>query len=408
MPKRVVIAGGGAAGYFAAISLASSAHDLDVKILEGSSAPLGKVRISGGGRCNVTHEESDARALSAKYPRGSKELLGPFHRFGTQDTVTWFEARGVSLKTEGDGRIFPQSDQSSTVVDALTGAADELGVQLCTQQRVVDVSAPDDSRWLVKTRTEEFDANAVIVCTGSNAQVWRSLNALGLGIVDPVPSLFSFNSRDTRLARLSGLSVAKAKLRIDAPAFSAQGPLLITHWGLSGPAVLRLSAWGARELAACNYRFALRINWLGDATSSEVGDRLASARTKLARKKISNANPFDLPARLYLNLVGSAGIDPDSRWADLRRDETERLSEAICDSKLEINGKSTNKDEFVTAGGVVLSEIDFRRFAARRYPGLFLAGEVLDIDAITGGFNFQAAWTGGWLAGQALAVELAG
>ncbi|MAM86521.1 MAG: aminoacetone oxidase family FAD-binding enzyme [unclassified Hahellaceae] len=419
--KEILIVGGGAAGYFAAISAATafkaSGREARITILEGSSSPLGKVRISGGGRCNVTHDCPDASDLVTFYPRGEKELLGPFYHFGAMNTVAWFEAEGVALKTEQDGRMFPVSDSSQTIIDALLAAANRLGVRQLLNQRVGTIEPTDQepgtsaSRWRVSTAGQSvFEGDAVIVCSGSSPHIWRSLAALGLDIVPAVPSLFAFDTRDTRLRDLAGVSVQDAHVQIEiAGARSnteASGPLLITHRGVSGPAILRLSAWGATALAACEYQFGLRINWLGNCTAAECLAGINDARPALAKKKVIGHSPFSLPTRLFASLAEHAGIDQDQRWADLGREEARRLADILTNSVLRINGKSTNKDEFVTAGGVARSEIDFRNFAARRFPGLFLAGEVIDIDALTGGFNFQAAWTGGYLAGNGLAEAL--
>ncbi|GAA3968242.1 aminoacetone oxidase family FAD-binding enzyme [Allohahella marinimesophila] len=419
--KEILIVGGGAAGYFAAIAAATAfqeaGREARITILEGSSSPLGKVKISGGGRCNVTHDCPDASDLVAFYPRGEKELLGPFYHFGAMDTVAWFEAEGVALKTEADGRMFPVTDSSQTIIDALISAADRLGIRQLMNQRVGSIEALPltsenaASSWCVSTAGHErFEGDAVIVCSGSSPHIWRSLTALGLDIVPAVPSLFAFDTRDTRLRDLAGVSVQNAHVQIESAdkrsGIEANGPLLVTHRGVSGPAILRLSAWGAKELAGCQYQFGLRINWLGQCSTPEAIDQINLARPALAKKKIIGNNPFSLPSRLFASLAEHAGVAPDQRWADLGREEAKRLADMLTNSLLKINGKSTNKDEFVTAGGVARSEVDFRSFAARRFPGLYLAGEVIDIDALTGGFNFQAAWTGGYLAGRGLAASL--
>lgn len=398
-PRRsVVVIGGGAAGFFGAIACARARSDLAVTVLEGAARPLDKVRISGGGRCNLTHACFDPRALVQHYPRGQRELLGPFHRFGPRQTVDWFEAEGVATKTEADGRMFPTTDRSETVMGALMGAAQAAGVRLLTRQRVVDLQ-PDAAGWQVHTKDRSFAAQKVLVAAGASPRVWRMLGDLGLPIVPPVPSLFSFNTKDRRLADLAGLSVPHARLQIDDTRLQAEGPLLVTHWGLSGPAILRLSAWGARILHARDHRFTLRICW----TDADVPTALATARQATGRRLVATHCPFDLPARLWRRLVTASGIDAQQRWGSLSRAHAQALTEALTASTFAIRGKSTYKDEFVTAGGVDLRAIDFKRFAAKGFSGLHLAGEVLDIDAITGGFNFQAAWTGGWIAGHALA-----
>lgn len=397
----VLIVGGGAAGYFAAIACARARPDLRVVILEGAAEPLAKVRISGGGRCNLTHDCPAPRQLVRHYPRGGRALLGPFHRFGPADTIAFFGAEGVATKTEADGRMFPVSDRSESVIVALTGAAQRAGVVLRTHARVDRIEAGPP--WVLHTKAgARLEAHQVLIACGASPAVWRQLAALGLAIVEPVPSLFSFNTKDPRLAGLAGLSVPNAAVRVDGTKLADRGPLLVTHWGLSGPAILRLSAWGARALHAVGHRFDLEVRWV-DRSDAEVDAAIAAARGEAARKRVANHCPVGLPSRLWQSLVGAAGIGDALRWAELSKASARALHDALTRSRFRITGKSTNKDEFVTAGGVDLEEIDFRRFAARRLPGLYLAGEVLDIDAVTGGFNFQAAWTGGWIAGHAMA-----
>lgn len=397
--RTVLVVGGGAAGYFGAIACARARPDLDVIILEGAANPLAKVRISGGGRCNLTHDCRDPRRLTTHYPRGRRELLGPFHRFGPTETLDWFAAEGVQTKTEADGRMFPTTDRSETIIGALVGAAHRAGVRVMLQQRVDHVEAVDGG-WQVATRKgERFTGAQLLIACGANPKMWSILAALDLPIVPPVPSLFSFNTKDRRLKGLAGVSVPNARVRVAGTALDDAGPTLITHWGLSGPGILRLSAWGARALHAMNHRFELRVAW----TQADVPAVLARARRAAAKRLVANHCPVDLPARLWQRLVEHAGVPPRQRWAELSKDRARALAAELTDARFAIAGKSTNKDEFVTAGGVDLRAINFKRFAARNHPGLFLAGEVLDIDAVTGGFNFQAAWTGGWIAGHAMA-----
>jgi predicted Rossmann fold flavoprotein len=399
MSTRIVVVGGGAAGFFGAIACARARPDAQVTILEGAARPLDKVRISGGGRCNLTHDCFDPRALVQHYPRGQRELLGPFHRFGPRQTVAWFAAEGVATKTEADGRMFPVTDRSETVMGALIGAADDAGVRLLTRQRLAALER-DGAGWRATTRAgQRFTADRVLIATGASPRVWRMLAGLGLPIVPPVPSLFSFNTKDTRLAGLAGLSVPAVRLRISDTRLEAHGPLLVTHWGLSGPAVLRLSAWGARVLHARNHRFELRVQW----TDADVSAVIGQTRHMHGKRRVSTHCPFALPARLWRSLVSAGGIDGDQRWGSLSAARARALREVLVDSRFPIRGKSTYKDEFVTAGGVDLKAMNFKHFEAKDLPGLHLAGEVLDIDAITGGFNFQAAWTGGWIAGHAMA-----
>lgn len=395
---NIAIIGGGAAGFFAAITCAEADPACRVTIFERGKSVLEKVRVSGGGRCNVTHACFDARELVKHYPRGSRELLAPFLQFGAEQTVAWFEQRGVRLKTESDGRMFPVSNDSQTIVECLLRAARQAGVRILTSTRVEKIIPEPANRWRICT--EIFDK--IMVATGSSAAAWEWLRALGHSIVPPVPSLFTFNTKDTRLRELAGVSVPAAALNIPGTKLSAEGPLLVTHWGLSGPAVLRLSAWGARELHELNYRFPLKINFVGTQNPTAIAEILQQTKLENGKKLVASNAAFGLPIRLWQRLAEAAGISPERRWADLTKAEAQRLSEQIAAAQFQIAGKSTFKEEFVTAGGVSLKEVNFKTFESKICPGLFLAGEVLDIDAITGGFNFQAAWTGGWLAGKAM------
>ncbi len=402
--KQVVIIGGGAAGFFAAIRCAELDREAQVVILERGKDVLGKVKISGGGRCNVTHACFEPRELVKFYPRGSKELLGPFHRFACGDTMAWFERRGVDTKIEADGRVFPVSDNSQSIVDALTTAAQVSGVRVLTQQRVEKIVPPASpgAPWLVQSEKKEWPAHKLLIATGSNPKIWDQLRALGHQIVQPVPSLFTFHIKDPRIAGLEGISVPLAQVRIPALKLKAEGPLLITHWGLSGPGILRLSAWGARLLAETNYRFSLEVNWL-NKDNDQVKDLLDTAKREWARKLVQAHPLADLPARLWRQLSFAAGIPAELRWADASKTHLHGLLSQLTNCALLVKGKSAFKEEFVTAGGIHLPEVDFKTFESRLLAGLYFAGEVLDIDAITGGFNFQAAWTGGWIAGEAMA-----
>lgn len=417
MALSLAIIGGGAAGFFAAITAAEANPAAQVILFERGKSVLEKVRISGGGRCNVTHACFDARELVRHYPRGCRELLAPFLRFGPADTIAWFERRGVRLKTEADGRMFPVTDDSATIVHCLTEAARRAGVTVLTGARIEGLERVGE-RWRLKMPVQgmpaEFDR--VLLSSGSSTAMWDMLAALGHRIVPPVPSLFTFNTKDTRLRDLAGVSVGKARVSVemDLPAsarsasvgkLTASGPLLVTHWGLSGPAILRLSAWGARELHACSYNFDLKVNFLGQMEQAELAADLLRYKTELAKKQVA-ANPqFCLPLRLWQSLVNAAGIPEALRWADADKGKIQALAAQLGAATFPIRGKSTFKEEFVTAGGVDLRDINFKTFESKLLPGLFLAGEVLDIDAITGGFNFQAAWTGGWIAGQAMVLS---
>jgi len=360
--------------------------------------------VSGGGRCNVTHACFDARALVQHYPRGSRELLGPFSRFGSQDTVAWFANRGVRLKTEADGRMFPVTDDSQTIVECLWDAAKRAGVHVQTGARVERLERAA-SGWLVHVgRHSPEPADRVLVAGGSSEGLWNLLATLGHTIVPPVPSLFTFNTKDTRLRDLAGISVPDVYVQIVGTKLDAQGPLLVTHWGLSGPAILRLSAWGARVLHGMAYRFDLSVNWLGNKPASDIEEELNRLKVANARKQISTNAQFSLPTRLWERLVESSDMSSGLRWGDASKQVLARLAKELGTCTFAIQGKSTFKEEFVTAGGVSLREVHFKTFESKLFPGLYFAGEILDIDAITGGFNFQAAWTGGWIAGHAMAA----
>ncbi|TXF91495.1 NAD(P)/FAD-dependent oxidoreductase [Neolewinella aurantiaca] len=408
MPASTLIIGGGAAGFFSAIHRAANYPDEQITILERGKSVLGKVRISGGGRCNVTHACWDPRELVKFYPRGAKELLGPFNTFACGDTMGWFSDRGVELKIEDDGRIFPVSDSSQSIIDCLWNTAKGAGVKVLTKTRVTGIIAPSTTpepaagprQWTVKSGERTFLADRLIVTSGSNPAVWKMLAELGHTIVPAVPSLFAFDTKDTRLRDLSGISVPWAQLNIKGDKLKAEGPLLITHRGLSGPAVLRLSAWGARLLAPRKYNFELTVNWLA-MRATDVEDQLDELKAAEAKRQIGTRACFDLSARLWKSLVNAAGIPADQQWSQLSKRQRTALTEQLTNGRFHITGKSTNKDEFTTAGGVDLREVDFKSFRSKVHPTLHLAGEVLDIDAITGGFNFQAAWTGGVMIGKA-------
>ena len=401
---NIIIIGGGAAGFFAAIRAAECNPAAQVIILEKSKDVLGKVKVSGGGRCNLTHACFVPRELSKFYPRGEKELLGPFNRFACGDTIEWFEKRGVKTKIEADGRMFPVSDDSQTIVDCLWAAARKSGVNIYTNTALKALHAPSVSNptWIIETAQQKLFAQQVMIASGSSPSMWAILAQLGHTIIEPVPSLFTFNIKDPRLTDLLGISVPLAEVKVEGSKLSSTGPLLITHWGMSGPAILKLSAWGARELAALQYKFAIRINWIMAKLENTRQD-LEDLKQEDGRKMVSANTQFGLPIRLWKRLVGATGIRDDKRWADLSKKEIQTLAEELTQGRFQVNGKSTFKEEFVTAGGVDLKEVDFKTFGSKLFPGLFFAGEVLNIDAITGGFNFQAAWTGGWIAGEAMA-----
>ena len=403
--RRIIVVGGGAAGFFGALAAKQADPSAHVTILEATAHPLAKVRISGGGRCNVTNACPDPRMLAAHYPRGGRELLGPLTRWGTRETMAWFEARGVQLKAEPDGRIFPITDNSATVVDCLLRACAESGVAVETR-RGVRLAEPDGAAFRVTlVDGNSLAADRVLIATGGNrgSAGLTIAAAMGHTIEPPVPSLFTFHCESDVLRGLEGLSVPSAALRVPGTRLSSEGPVLVTHWGLSGPGVLRLSAWGARELHAASYKFPLRLNWTGNAGAVVVARRLTEWREAHPKRQAATANPFGLPARLWERLVGAAGIAPSSVWTSISNESLRRLAAAVSATEFEVTGKSLNKEEFVTCGGISLREIDFRTMESRKRSGLHFAGEVLDIDGLTGGFNFQAAWTTGWHAGRAMA-----
>ena len=400
---NIIIIGGGAAGFFAAITAAEANPKADIILLERGKDVLQKVKISGGGRCNVTHACFLPRELVKNYPRGEKALLSPFMRFSAQDTIDWFAQRNVKLKTEADGRMFPTSNDSQTIVDCLEREAAHFKVKILRGYRVEDLEQIDN-QWLVKTNRQSFTADKVMVAAGSSTAVWDLLKRLGHTIVPPVPSLFTFNIKDRRIEGLAGLSVPNATISIENTKLKASGPLLITHWGMSGPAILRLSAWGARTLSEVFYDFNIRINWSGDLNLEEVKTELNACKSTTPKKQISSTPQYNTASRLWQRLLSAAEVFDTLTWADVTKKQIQNLAEQIAQGTFTVKGKSTFKDEFVTAGGIKLDEVNFKTFESKRLPNLFFAGEVLDIDAITGGFNFQAAWTGGWIAGQAMTL----
>lgn len=400
--QKIIVVGGGAAGFFGALSCAENSPEAEIHILEQGKQFLGKVKISGGGRCNVTHACFDPRELIQYYPRGAKALLGPFHQFMTGDTMAWFEERGVMLKIEEDGRIFPQSNDSQTIIDCFVNEARRLGIETHLQSGVNRLEKNGD-KWIVQTRDGHvWRADRVLIATGSNSEMWRMLERLGHKLVKPVPSLFTFNIKDERISDLAGISVPYAKIKVQDSKLKEQGPLLITHWGLSGPAVLKMSAWGAREWAEKKYKGKIRVNWAGKSEMNDVLEEIQQIKMRQARKYISRNSWENIPSRLWQSLVKEAGIREDLRWADCSKKQTKALAEQISGGEYFVEGKSTFKEEFVTAGGIDLKEINFKTMESKLLNGLFFAGEVMDIDAVTGGFNFQAAWTSSWIAGRSM------
>lgn len=408
---EIAVIGGGPAGFFAAITAREANPDCRVTIYEKSARVLGKVLVSGGGRCNITHDSPDPRELATHYPRGHRELIGPFTRFGAPDAAAWFAGRGVPLRTYPDGCLFPESDDSRTVIACLTDAARGAGVMVRTRCGVRALTRRGDRFGLTLADGSTAVADRVLIATGGRAAAgppgggYALAAGLGHALIPPVPSLFTFTIPDPLLKGLAGIVVDPAAVR--APRIKGlapqDGPLLITHWGLSGPAVLKLSAWGARAFHAAGYRFTMAVDWLPHLAAKEVEEALAGLAAAENHKQIKAFGPLGLSRRLWVGLAQRAGLDPSRRWGDTGPKQRATLARALKDTALEVTGQSAFKEEFVTAGGVPLKEVDMRTMESRIAPGLFFAGEVLDIDGVTGGFNFQACWTTGRLAGLALA-----
>ena len=398
---RVIVIGGGAAGFFAALSVKAHHPETEVLLLEKSDKLLAKVRISGGGRCNVTHHCLNTRKLAAHYPRGERFLRKAFERFSVKDTIAWFARQGVQLKTEADGRMFPVTDDSGTIVRCLMEAAEQAGVRIMRQSGVKSLEV-DGTRGFVlhMEKGGTLEAARVIVTTGGHPkpEAYAWLSALGHAVVPPAPSLFTFNMPGEAVRALMGVSAAPVRARVVGAGLESEGPLLITHWGMSGPAVLKLSAWGARAVQQMGYRFTLQLHWLGGRGEEEV--RAALAEEALVRKQAGNANPFAIPRRLWEFLLTKAGVALERPWGEVGKKDRNRLVDLLTNDRYAVAGKTTFKEEFVTAGGIALEEVDPLTLQSRKVPGLYFAGEVLDIDGITGGFNFQAAWTTGFLAGR--------
>ena len=391
----IIIVGAGAAGFFTAINIVEKNPKLKVAILERGKNVLEKVRISGGGRCNVTHACFDPNELVKFYPRGEKELRGPFHQFCSGDTIEWFSNHGVELKIEDDGRMFPVSNSSQTIIDCFINATQKLGISVLTGQSVQSIFRKDDF-WKIESQTESYLAEKLILATGSNPKMWEMPQDFGHSIVSPVPSLFTFNIKDARIKDLPGVS-ALATIKIKDTKLTSTGPLLITHWGMSGPAVLKLSAWGARILSDKNYQFTIYVNWLNDLEFDEVEKILKNLKHEHAKKSVSKKSPFDFANRLWESIVLASCIDPETKWADLTKIQLQYLANELTNATFQVNGKSTFKEEFVTAGGIDLKEINFKTMESKLHPNLYFAGEIVNIDAITGGFNFQNAWTSGFI-----------
>ena len=399
--NKIIIIGGGAAGFFTAINAKENNPDLDITILEKGKEVLQKVKISGGGRCNVTHACFIPKDLCEFYPRGKKELLGPFHQFMTGDTFEWFENRGVPLKIEDDNRVFPQANTSKAIIDCFQNAVDALGVKVLKNHGVISINKKKE-QWIVNTKEQQFIADKLVVAAGSSKKIWEMTQELGHSIIDTVPSLFTFNIKDKRLTDLLGTSVPNATVKIVNTKLEASGPLLITHWGMSGPAILKLSAFGARILADKNYQYNVEVNWLSRPTD-KILNVLLNLKKKEPRKTAILKSPFtEISKRLWERFVLASEIRVNQNWADISNTQLENLANQLTKGIFNANGRTTFKDEFVTAGGIDLKEINFKRFESKIHRNLFFVGEILNIDAVTGGFNFQNAWTGGFICAKSI------
>jgi hypothetical protein len=407
-PVSLVVAGGGPAGFLAAITAAEADPQRSVLLLEATPEPLHKVLISGGGRCNVTHACWETRALVGHYPRGGKALLGPFSRFAPSEAVAWFAARGLELIEEADGRMFPSTHRSRTVADCLRRAAAAAGVQLRTGAALQSAEALPQGGFRLSLRSgEQLGCERLVIATGSHPSGHRLVRSLGHGLVPAVPSLFTLRLQAADLADLAGVSIDPAGLELEIEGLGCRhrqrGPLLITHWGVSGPAVLRLTAFAARDLRQGNYRGTLSIDWSGGRPEAELQDCFSRLRREQARRQLTGARPWpELSRRLWVALLAQQGVDPQCRWADLAKAQQQALIRVLRGSRYAVTGKGPFGEEFVTAGGVPLAEVNTATMESRRTAGLYLVGELLDVDGITGGFNFQHCWTTGWLAGQAV------
>ena len=407
--KTASIIGGGAAGFFAAIRLAELRPDIKVRLYEKSPQVLGKVKVSGGGRCNVTHQCLDPRELVKFYPRGGKSLIGPFTRFGPVETIAWFESKGVALRTEYDGRMFPVTNVSATIVDCLIDAAKNAGVEIYTKYGVdafEPINEGKDGWKILFSDDKEEITDYLMIATGSSELIWKQLKKLHLQINEAVPSLFTFNIKDDRLVDLLGISFPNVKVNVSNTKLESEGALLITHWGLSGPGILKLSSWGAKELNVLKYKFNLLLNFLPQYNQESMFLELNNLKYINSKKQIYGFSPFEeISKRFWIRLLETSKIADNLNWADLTNAHLRKLSQELVAGIYEVNGKSTYKDEFVTCGGIALSEIDLKRMSSKKYANLYFGGEVMDVDALTGGFNFQNAWTSGWIAGSEMGLS---
>ncbi len=421
----VIIVGGGAAGFYAAIQIAEKAPNLKIAIFERGKTVLSKVKVSGGGRCNVTHGEFSPHELVTNYPRGKKELLGPFHQHAPGDVMSFFEQRGISLKIEEDGRVFPVSDSSQTIIDCFIAETKRLGVKILKNSAVKRIQKSENGQgWQVTTMNKHYIGKKLLLATGSNPKIWNQLAEMRHTIIPPVPSLFTFNINDERIKGIQGISVdasveippkkafsSKVQIKLksapkEEPILESEGPVLITHWGLSGPAILKLSAWGANILSDYHYQFRVKVNWTPDYTTESMQNYLWKVKETETKKTILRTRAVEIPRRLWTNLVRASDIGKDLKWSDVTKEKLQKLAVQLTACSFKVEGKSTFKEEFVTAGGVDLKEINFKTFASKLLPNLYFAGEIINVDAITGGFNFQNAWTGAYIAAKAIAEDL--
>ncbi|MCM4163772.1 MULTISPECIES: NAD(P)/FAD-dependent oxidoreductase [unclassified Arenibacter] len=423
----VIVLGGGAAGFYGAIHIAEHNPNLKIAIVERGKEVLTKVKVSGGGRCNVAHAEFDPREIPKNYPRGERELVGPFHTYCSGDTMAFFQKRGIQLNIEADGRMFPATNSSQTIIDCFLQETERLGITVLKNSSIIGITSlkenaeKSDYPWAITTIRNTYNAKKILVATGSNPKIWELLKQMGHTIIDPVPSLFTFNIKDERITGIQGVSTnarieiippkvnnekfraALKKYAIQTSDLESEGALLITHWGMSGPGILRLSAWGARILKELNYKFSIKINWLPDYHEEGLLRQLQQIKEIEGKKTILRTKAFELPKRLWGSLVKAAQISDTDKWADISKIQLQNLARQLTGSKFSVDGKSTFKEEFVTAGGVDLKEINFKTYESKILPRLYFAGEVINVDAITGGFNFQNAWTGAYIAARAIA-----
>jgi len=408
--KQLIVIGGGAAGFFCAVNAARMNPSLKVIIVEKTNKLLSKVRVSGGGRCNVTHACFEIPALVKKYPRGTNFIKKTLHQFNTTHCIEWFRERGVDLKTEADGRMFSVTDSSQTIIDCLLNEANKYKVEIIIKSEVRKVSFKEGKFELELTDLKYLTSDYICIASGGypKSAMFNWLKELNHNIEEPVPSLFTFNMPGSSITALRGVSVEKVSVKIAGSRLTDEGPLLITHWGMSGPAILKLSAWGARELADKNYHFTLLVNWVPAYTEQTLRDKWQLIRNGHSVQKIINRNPFGLPNRLWAYLLLESGIKEDFRWADLPSKEQNKLIKNLTAHEFEVRGKTTFKEEFVTCGGIKLQEVDPQSMQSKIIPDLFFAGEILDVDGVTGGFNFQHAWTSGWIAAKYINERSAG